>query len=107
MAAAMALKPAEYPHIAKTPGVCGGQARIDGTRISVMDVVLLYKWGMKLDEMREYYSDRPLTLAELHAALAYYYDHNDEIEAEIAADAGRQERHERAKAEYLARHPAR
>jgi hypothetical protein len=52
MATAMALKPAEYPHIVKTPGVCGGQARMDGTRISVKDVVLLHKWGMKLDEMR-------------------------------------------------------
>jgi hypothetical protein len=62
---------------------------------------------MKPDEMREYYSDRPLTLAEVHAALAYYYDHSDEIEAELAAEEGRCERHECAKAEYLARHSPR
>jgi uncharacterized protein (DUF433 family) len=81
----MALKP-DYPHIVKTPGVRGGKARIDGTRISVRDIVLLQKWDMKPEEMREYYSDRPLTLAEVHAALAYYYDHRDEIEAEFEAE---------------------
>jgi uncharacterized protein (DUF433 family) len=107
MATALAHKTDAYPHIVKTPGVRGGQARIDGTRICVKDIVHLHKWGMKPEEMREYYSDRPLTLAEVHAALAYYYDHSDEIEAEIAAEQGRHERHERAKAELLARHSTR
>jgi uncharacterized protein (DUF433 family) len=102
----MALKP-DYLHIVKTPSVRGGKVRIDGTRISVRDIVLLQKWDMKPDEMREYYSDRPLTLAEVHAALAYYYDHSEEIDVEIAADEGRAERYERAKAEYFARHPVR
>ncbi len=29
-------------HIVMTPGTCGGRARIDGTRIRVMDVVGWY-----------------------------------------------------------------
>jgi uncharacterized protein (DUF433 family) len=103
MATALAYKTAEYPHIEKKPGVRGGKACIEGTRICVKDIVHLLNWGMKPEEMREYYSDRPLTLAEVHAALAYYYDHRDEIEAELAAEEGR---HERAKTDYLARHSA-
>lgn len=91
-----------YPHIVKTPGVRGGKARIDGTRICVADLVWLEKAGKSPEEMREYYSGRPLTLAEVHAALAYYYDHPDEIEASIAAGEGREQEHERAKAGYLA-----
>jgi hypothetical protein len=47
-----------------------------------------------------------LSLAQVHAALTYYYDHVDEIEAEFAEDEGWEEEHERRKAEYLARHAA-
>ena len=72
-----------YPHIVKTPGVRGGKARIDRTRVCVIDLVYLHKWGYVPDQMLTYYSDRPLTLAEVHAALAYYYDHSGEIEAQI------------------------
>lgn len=35
-----------YPHIKKTPGVCGGKACIDGTRIRVMDIVVLHEQGL-------------------------------------------------------------
>lgn len=91
-----------YPHIVKTPGVRGGKAHIDGTRICVADLVWLEKACKTPEEMREYYSDRPLTLAEVHAALAYYYDHPDEMEAALEAGEGRAREHERAKAEYLA-----
>jgi uncharacterized protein (DUF433 family) len=80
----MATVPAQhYPHIVKTDGVRGGKARIDGTRICVYDVVYLHQQGMPAEEIREYHSDRPLTLAEVHAALAYYYDHTDEIVSEL------------------------
>lgn len=106
-AMATALQPAAYPHIERNPGVRGGKACIAGTRIAVKDIVALDRQGMRPDEMLEYFSSRPLTLAEVHAALAYYYDHRDEIEAEFAADEGWEERHEQAKAEYLSRRPAR
>ena len=107
IAMARALQPAAYPHLERNPGVRGGKACIAGTRIAVKDIVALDRQGMRPDEMLEYFSSRPLTLAEVHAALVYYYDHQDEIEAELAADEGWEERHERAKAEYLSRRPAR
>ena len=73
---------AAYPHIEKTPGVCGGKACIDGTRIRVLDIVGLRQRGFEPEEMLNMYAV-PLSLAQVHAALAYYYDHPDEIEASI------------------------
>src|ERR687892_1479955 len=70
-------------HITKDPGVCGGKACIDSTRIRVMDIVLLHRRHLKPEEMIEYFSV-PLTLAQIHGALTYYYDHPEEIEGDIA-----------------------
>ena len=47
-----------FPHISKDPTVCSGRPCVDGTRVRVV----------------------------IHAALAYYNDHKDEIEADLAAD---------------------
>jgi len=73
-----------YPHVVKTPGVCGGRARIEGTRVRVYNVAFLHKDGATDDKIREAYAD--LTPAQIHAALAYYYDNRDEIDAELAED---------------------
>lgn len=97
-------KPVTYPHIVKVPGVRGGKATIEGTRIAVKDVVSAYETGSKPEEIRTYFSSRPLTLAEVHAALAYYHDNREEIEAEFAAEERRFEEMEREWAEYVARH---
>jgi uncharacterized protein (DUF433 family) len=70
-------------HITKDPRVCGGKACIDSTRIRVMDIVLLYRRRLKPEDMIEYFSV-PLSLAQVHGALAYYYDHLEEIEGDIA-----------------------
>ena len=69
-----------YPHIVKTPGVRAGKACIDGTRIAVVDVVAAHRSGLSPEEICNHFSSRPLTLAEIHSALAYYYDHREEIE---------------------------
>ena len=74
---------ATYAHITKDPRVCGGKACIDNTRIRVMDVVLLHRRGMKPEDMLEYFS-AALTPAQVHGALAYYYDHPEEIEGDIS-----------------------
>jgi uncharacterized protein (DUF433 family) len=104
----MATAPATaYPHISKTPGVCGGKACIAGTRIRVMDIVVLHQGGMAPERMLEYFSSRPLTLAEVHSALAYYYDHKDEIEASFEEDRKSEGEHETRKNEFLSRRPAR
>lgn len=70
-------------HITKDPRVCGGKACIDETRIRVMDIALLQQQGLKPEDMLEYFSV-PLTLAQVHGALAYYYDHPEEIEGDIS-----------------------
>jgi uncharacterized protein (DUF433 family) len=70
-------------HITKDPRVCGGKACIDDARIRVMDVALLHRQGKKPEEMLDYFSV-PLSLAQVHGALTYYYDHPEEIEADMA-----------------------
>ena len=67
-------------YIVKTPGICGGRARIDGTRIGIEVIVGLYQSGASVDEIVSGYPDSDLTPAKVHAALVYYYDHREEID---------------------------
>ena len=92
-----------YGHITHNPRVLGGRACIDDTRIRVLDIVQLLHEGRKPEEMLEVFAV-PLTLAQVHAALAYYYDHPQEVE-EAYRDGERWEaEYERDRAEYLSRH---
>jgi uncharacterized protein (DUF433 family) len=94
-----------YPHIVKEPGYCGGKAAIDATRVRVNNVAWLAKQGLTPQQVLEHYPD--LTLAQVHAALAYYYDNAGEIEAELAAEEQAAEDFEREKAELLAKRAGR
>jgi len=94
-----------YAHIVKRPGYCGGKAAIEKARIRVNNIASLLKQGKAPEQMIEAYPH--LTMAQVHGALVYYYDHTEEIDAEIERDQGRYERHLRAKAEYLAKHTGR
>ncbi len=98
---ATASKPLVYPHISTTPGVRGGRPCVEGTRITVMDIVALERQGLSLDEISNYFSSRPLTPAEVHAALTYYYDHKQEIDAAFEQDGAWDEGHEGRRAEHL------
>ena len=90
-----------YSHITKVPGVCGGRPAIDDTRVRVLNIVYLHRQGHSPEQMLEEY---PLTLAQVHAALAYYYDdHQDEIEGYIQEDRSWGERYEREKEEFLSK----
>jgi uncharacterized protein (DUF433 family) len=66
-------------HIVSTPGVCGGKPRITNTRIRVQDV---YVWhALRGQSPEEIVADFPqLTLADVHAALAFYYDNHNLIQ---------------------------
>jgi uncharacterized protein (DUF433 family) len=69
-------------HITKTPGVCGGRACIAGHRIRVMDVVAWHeKRGYCPDEIVDLFPG--ITLADVYAALAYYFDNCQEINDEF------------------------
>ena len=71
--------------ILTTPETCGGKPRIAGHRITVKHVVIDHqRLGMSADEIVSAYPS--LTLGDVHAALAYYFDHRDEIDADIRAD---------------------
>lgn len=64
--------------ITKTPGVCGGKACVAGHRVRVLDIAVLYEHeGLSADEIAVQYPS--LTLGDIHAALAYYYDNLEEI----------------------------
>jgi uncharacterized protein (DUF433 family) len=68
-------------HIVATDGTLGGKPRIAGHRISVEDIAIWHvKLGKSVDEIC---TDYGLSLAEVHAALSYYYDHQSEIDQHI------------------------
>jgi uncharacterized protein (DUF433 family) len=69
-------------HVKITPGISGGKPHIAGHRIRVMDIVLWHNnLGWSPDEIVSQFPQ--LTLADVYAALAFYWDHKKEIEAEI------------------------
>lgn len=69
-------------HIAITPGVCGGKPTIAGHRIRVQDIVISHELlGMSPDQI--VFAHPSITLADVHAALVYYYDHLDEIQRDM------------------------
>jgi uncharacterized protein (DUF433 family) len=92
---------AVYSHITKQQGVRAGKACIDNTRIGVADIAALLKAGKTPDEMLVVYPS--LNLAQVHAAISYYYENRDEIEATFSDAAAAEAEHERRKANYLAR----
>ena len=68
-------------HIERTPGVAGGKPRIAGHRITVQNIAIWHeRLGLSADEIASEYD---LTLADVHAALAYYFDHRVEIDRSI------------------------
>ncbi len=57
---------------------------VAGTRIRVATVLSCYRLGMRVEEIVQQYPS--LKPADVHDALAYAYDHLDEIDADLAAD---------------------
>lgn len=74
-----------HPHITSDPAVCGGSPCIARTRFSVRIVVgYILRLGLTPEELQ---ADFPhLSLAAIYDALSYYYDHREEIDAEIKAN---------------------
>jgi uncharacterized protein (DUF433 family) len=78
----MATASETYRYIVKTPGVRGGNARIEGTRVGVHDVIGLFQNGESVDSIRRCFPD--VTRAQIYECLAYYEDHLTEIDLLIA-----------------------
>lgn len=85
----------EYPHVELDEST--GMPYVRGTRFKLVQIVLdrlAYNWDA--DEIQRQHPQ--LTLAQVHAALAYYYDHRTKIDALI-------ERREREAEEFFASMP--
>jgi uncharacterized protein (DUF433 family) len=67
--------------IDRDPAIRGGRPKIAGTGVSAMRVAAWYKMGLSPEEIATEYGY--LSLAQVHAALAYYHANPDEIEADL------------------------
>jgi uncharacterized protein (DUF433 family) len=74
-----AAPPASW--VEKSPGVCGGDARIRKTRVTVWGLVERRNQGLSDSEILEHLPD--LAQADLDAAWDYYAQHQDEIDRAI------------------------
>ena len=72
-----------YAHVEKAEGEPACLRRTP--RVRVAQIVMDYlAYGWSVDEMCRQHPY--LTPAEAHAAMAYYFDHQDEIDREVAAE---------------------
>ena len=72
-----------HPHITSNPQICGGSPVIAGTRFPVRSVVMsVLKHGLTPEELVEQFPF--LTLAQIHDALAFYYDNREEVDRDLA-----------------------
>jgi uncharacterized protein (DUF433 family) len=74
----------DYRNIETDTARCGGQPVVADTRIRVATILTCYRLGMGVEEIVQQYPG--LRPADVHDALAYAYDHLDEIENALAAD---------------------
>jgi uncharacterized protein (DUF433 family) len=68
--------PTSYPHIEKRPD---GKMWLTGTQTKVIEVALdrlAHHWDA--DEIQRQHPN--LTLGQIHSCLAFYYDHQDEMD---------------------------
>lgn len=68
-----------YPHLVVDEQ---GQLKIEATRLKVRLLVEAHNSGLSPEQLRDEFDF--LTLAQIHSALAYYYDHQSEVDAQIA-----------------------
>ena len=79
--------------IVRTEGVLGGEPRLEGRRISVLQIA---ERVVTHGQEPEHVADQlDISLAEVYHALAYYYDHIDEMN-------GVRDRHEELEVELEA-----
>jgi uncharacterized protein (DUF433 family) len=70
--------------ITRSPEIRGGRPRIAGTGVTVRRIAIWYKLGLAPEEIMLRLPH--LTLAQVHAALAYYHANREEIDADITVE---------------------
>jgi len=89
------MAPVSVEHIALDER---GVARIAGSRVKVIHLVMEKRSnGWTVEELQAQFPH--LTPAQVHAALAYYYDHRAELDAQIQASIREDEEAERVAGE--------
>jgi uncharacterized protein (DUF433 family) len=69
-------------HIVSRPEVCGGKPCIARARIRVQDIYVWHELqGISADEIASRFEH--VTMAGVYAALAYYWDHREEIQRQM------------------------
>jgi uncharacterized protein (DUF433 family) len=77
------LRKPRYPYIVSDPDIAGGSPIIEGTGITVRSIAGYYQMGMTVDEILTTLSH--LSPFQIHSALAYYFDNQEEIDGDLAA----------------------
>lgn len=75
--------PFPYPHIFKAAGLPATLRRVPRVRVAQIAADYVYH-GWSVDEMCRQHPY--LSPAEAHAAMCYYFDHKEEIDAELESD---------------------
>ncbi len=78
----IALQVKTYPHIGSDPEIADGKPIIIGARITVRCIAGYYQMGMNVDEILTTLPH--LTPSQVHSALAYYFDNQEEVDTDLA-----------------------
>jgi len=76
------IQPTDHPYIIRREGFRGGRPILRGSSMPVWFVVAMWKSGDTVDEVLTAYPH--LQPAAVYDAISYYFDHREEIEAQIA-----------------------
>ncbi len=79
---AMPLPKNKYPYIGSDPEIADGRPIIIGTRITVRCIAGYYQMGMSADEILTTLTH--LTPSQVHSALAYYFDHQEDVDMDLS-----------------------
>jgi uncharacterized protein (DUF433 family) len=74
---AAAPQPETFLHIVRTPGICGGEPRVDGTRVPVRCIVIEYQLTGDVAQVHSAYPG--IDIPTIEEALAYYDVNREEI----------------------------
>ena len=77
----LAARKQTYPYITTNSRIAGGAPIIKGTRITIRSIAGYYQMGMSVDEILN--TLQHLTASQVHSALAYYFDHQKDIEQDM------------------------
>lgn len=71
--------------ISRRPEIRGGRPCIAGTGVSVRRIAILHNMGEIPEDISRKFGH--VSLAQVHAALAYYHANQEEVDADIEAEA--------------------